>query len=132
MSKVSEWTMWRRVLLATVLCWLSASSLGLLFAACGSGHFEFRSLLLPGVIPVALFTCTLVALALTPLGVWALRTGKRNLWTFGPAIWLGLAAYDVMLIPRLGREALWAFPVLAAGALIGLGSLPPRDRRESA
>jgi len=60
------------------------------------------TLTLPGVVPVALIVSTVAALFMTPIAAWHLRTGVRNLCIFVPVLWVALAAYIVVVIPRTG------------------------------
>ena len=98
-------------------------TLGLLFAACASGHFSIRTLRLPGVVPVALIISTAIAIGMTPIAVWSLRTGTRNLCTYGPILWILLAACDVLVIPRTGTGP-WGLIPLAILGLFVLGRIP--------
>jgi len=57
--------MLNRILLAAGMSWRFSGTLGLLFAACASGRFSLRTLLLPGVVPVALIISTVLAVVKT-------------------------------------------------------------------
>jgi hypothetical protein len=122
----------RRILLAGLVSWLFTVTLGLLFAISMSGHFQPAALRLPGVIPVALTISTTVAIGITPIGVWAARTGRRNLWLLAPALWLLLAAYIVVVIPRVGSAAIYALIPLAVIGLVIVGFIPPRGATAAA
>ena len=117
-----------RVLLAAAMSWSFSVTLGLLFAAGVSGHFSLKMLRLPGVVPVALIGCTMVSFVATPLAVWALRTGAKNLCIFGPVLWIALAAYEVVVIPRTGAYGLPGLLVLAIAGLAALGFIPSAKR----
>jgi len=120
-----------RVLLAAAMSWSFSVTLGLLFAAGLSGHFSLRTLRLPGVVPVALIGSTMVSFVVTPLAVWALRTGAKNLCIFGPVLWIALAAYEVVVIPRTGAYGLPGLLVLGLGGVAILGLIPSAKRADS-
>src|ERR1700685_1467358 len=94
---------WNRILLAAAMSWAYSVTLGLLFAIVLSENHSPKDLLLPGVIPATLISSTVVAIAITPVAIWSVRTGTRNLWLYGPILWITLAAYVVFAIPRFGH-----------------------------
>src|SRR5271170_888788 len=100
-------TLLNRVLLAAALSWSYSATLGLLFACCVSGSFSFSALRLPGVVPIALIISTVASVFITPVAVWSLRTGLRNLQIYGPILWVVLAAYIVWAIPKTGGRGLY-------------------------
>lgn len=120
-----------KVLLAAAMSWSFSVTLGLLFASGVSGHFSLSTLRLPGVIPVALIVCTLVSVVVTPLAVWALRTGTKNLCIFGPILWIVLATYEVVVIPRTGAYGLSGLLVLGLAGLAILGLIPSAKRQDN-
>jgi hypothetical protein len=97
-------SMLTRILLAAGVSWIYSVSLGLLYAACASGHFDLRTLWLPGVIPVAMLFSTVVSIGITPIAVWSLRTGKKNLYIYGPILWIILATRQVGVSADLGAS----------------------------
>ncbi len=117
-----------RILSAVAMSWTYSVTLGLLSAVVVSGNYSLRSLLLPGVVPVALIGSTAVSIALTPLAVWSVRTGTMNLWFYGPILWLALAAYIVLAIPKLGHYGPYGLLFLAVLGLVVLGLIPARQR----
>jgi hypothetical protein len=119
--------LWNRILLAAALTWAYSTTLALLFAVAASENYSPRTLLLPGVVPVALIGSTIVSILVTPVAVWATRTGRRNLWLYGPILWVGLAAYIVFAIPRIGHYGPYGLLLLAALGLVALGFLPERQ-----
>ena len=119
--------LWNRILLAAALTWAYSTTLAFLFAVTVSGNYLPRTLLLPGVVPVALIGSTIVSILVTPIAVWAIRTGRRNLWLYGPILWVGLAAYIVFAIPRTGHYGPYGLLVLAVLGLVVLGFLPERQ-----
>jgi hypothetical protein len=118
--------LWNRILIAAVMSWACSVTLGLLFAIAVSGNYSPRTLLLPGVVPVALTGGTVVAIAITPVAIWSVRTGARNLWFYGPILWIGLAAYIVLAIPRAGHYGPYGLLCLAVLGLVVLGFIPAR------
>ena len=117
---------WTRVLIAAVMSWAFSVTLGMLFAIAVSGNYSPKTLLLPGVIPVALTGSAVVAIAMTPVAIWAVRTGARNLWLYGPILWIALAAYVVFAIPRAGNYGQYGLLFLAVLGLVVLGFIPAR------
>lgn len=115
-----------RILVAAGLSWAFSATLGLLFAVVISEDHSPRDLLLPGVIPVVLLGSTIVAIAITPVAFWAVRTGARNLWLYGPILWVLLAAYIVFAIPRAGHDGQYGVFFLAALGSLVLGFIPAR------
>ena len=117
---------WKRILIAATLSWIYSVTLGLLFAISVAEDHSPRFLLAPGVIPVALIGSTVAAIMMTPLAIWAVRTGKRNLWFYGPILWAALAAYIVFAIPMAGHYGPYGLLLIAALGLIILGFVPAR------
>jgi hypothetical protein len=116
--------MWNRVLLAAVLSWTYSVTLGLLFAASTSGRFSFSTLRLPGVVPVALLVSTFVSIAVMPIAIWSVRTGAKNLWRYAPILWIALAAYDIVVIPRTGAYGPYGLLLLGLVGLAAVGLIP--------
>jgi len=116
-----------KILLAALVSWIFSITLGLLFATTMSGRFIPNVIALPGVVRVALTIGTAAALLMTPIAVWAARTGTKNLWTFAPVLWLGLAAYIGVIIPRLGSGGIYGLLPLAVIGLVLLGAIAPRN-----
>jgi hypothetical protein len=119
-------TLWNRILTAALMSWAYSVTLGLLFAVVLSENQSPRDLLLPGVVPATLLGSTIVALAITPVAMWSVRTGTRNLWLYGPILWVALAAYVVFAIPRAGHYGQYGLLFLAALGLVVLGLIPAR------
>ena len=118
--------MWKRILLAAVMSWAYSVTLGLLFAIVLSENHSPRDLLLPGVVPATLIGSTIVAIAITPVAIWSVRTGTRNLWLYGPILWVALAAYIVFAIPRAGHYGQYGLLFLAVLGVVILGFIPAR------
>ena len=119
-------SLWNRILTAALMSWAYSVTLGLLFAVVLSENHSPRDLLLPGVVPATLLGSTIVALAITPVAIWSVRTGTRNLWFYGPILWVALAAYVVFAIPRAGHYGQYGLLFLAALGLVVLGLIPAR------
>ena len=117
-------TMLNRVLLAAGLSWVYSVTLGLLFAASTSGRLSFSTLRLPGVVPVALITSTIIALVMTPIAAWSVRTGTRNLCLYGPILWIVLAAWLVAVVPWNVAYGEYRVLILALVGLVFLGFIP--------
>lgn len=118
--------LWNRILVAAVMSWACSGTLGLLFAIVLSENHSPRDLLPPGVVPVALTGSTVVAIAITPVAIWSVRTGAKNLWFYGPILWIGLAAYIVLAIPRAGHYGPYGLLFLSVLGLVALGFIPAR------
>jgi hypothetical protein len=78
--------LWNKILVAAVMSWGYSVTLGLLFAVVVSEDHSLRTLMLPGVVPVALIGSMAAAIAITPVSIWSVRTGARNLWLYGPIL----------------------------------------------
>jgi hypothetical protein len=116
--------MLKRILLAAAISWSYSVTLGLLFAAHSSGSLSLSTLRLPGVVPVALIISTTVSIAITPIAVWSVRTGARNLRIYGPILWLALAAYIILVLPKVGRSGPLGLLCLSITGLVALGFVP--------
>jgi len=114
-------SMLNRVVLGAALSWVYAATLGLLFAACAAGGLSFSTLRLPGVVPVALISSTIAALLMTPVAVWAVRTGTRNLWLYGPILWIVLAVWLVLVVPWNAAYGEYSVLILGLVGLVILG-----------
>jgi hypothetical protein len=112
------------VLLAAAMSWVFSVTLGLLFAACTSGRFWPGTLRLPEVIPVALMISPEAAIAMTPVAIWSVRTGKKNLWLYAPILWIVLATYDILVVPRTGAYGPYGLLLLGFVGSVILGFIP--------
>ncbi|MGO9590984.1 MAG: hypothetical protein ACLP3K_13180 [Candidatus Acidiferrales bacterium] len=119
-------SVWNRILIAAVMSWAYSVTLGLLFAVAVSEDHSLRTLLLPAVVPVALIGSTIVAIAITPVAFWSVRTGARNLWLYGPILWIALAGYIFFVFPKVGYYGQYGLLFLAVLGLVVLGFIPPR------
>lgn len=107
------------------MSWVYSVTLGLLFAACASGHFSLNTLRLPAVVPIALLVSTVVSIAIAPIAIWSVRAGARNLRTYAPVLWLALAAFDVFVVPRTGAYGPYGLLLLSVIGVGVLGFIPP-------
>jgi hypothetical protein len=114
----------KRILLAATMSWVYSVTLGLLFAACASGHFSFSTLRLPGMVPVALIISTVAAIVMTPLAVWSVRTGVKNLCIYGPILWIILAGWVVAAVWWVPAYGLYSVLILGLVGLVVLGFIP--------
>lgn len=112
-----------RVLLAAGISWICSVTLGFVFAFRALG-FSFSTLTLPGVIPVALIASTAAALLMTPIAMWSVRTGMRNLSIYVPIIWVALAVYIVLVILRTGAHGPYGLFLLGIAGAVILGFIP--------
>src|SRR5579863_1207793 len=116
----------KRILLAAAISWGYSATLGMLFATRASGSFSLSTLRLPGVIPVAPIGSTVVAIGITPIAAWSVRTGVRNLCIYGPILWVLLAAYLVLVVPEIGAfSGELGLLILSIVGLVSLGFIPP-------
>ena len=118
--------LWNKILLAAVMSWAYSVTLGLLSAVAASENHSLRTLLLPAVVPVALIGSTIVAIAITPVAFWSVRTEARNLWFYGPILWIVLAAYIVFVFAKVGYYGQYGLLFLAVLGLVALGFIPAR------
>jgi hypothetical protein len=116
-----------RILLAGALSWGYSVSLGLLFASCASGRFSLSTLRLPGVVPVALIISTVVSIIITPIAVWSVRTGVKNLCVYAPILWIALATYDVLVVPKASAYGFYGLLLLGVIGLVVLGFIPAAE-----
>lgn len=116
---------WSRIILAALVSWLFSVSLALLFTISMTGRFEPMALRIPGAISIAVYISTAIATGMTPIAVWAGRTGGRNLRHFAPLLWIVLAMYIVVGIPRSGSLAIYCLVPLAVVGLLIIGLIPP-------
>ncbi|MFI5305694.1 MAG: hypothetical protein ACHQYP_12985 [Nitrospiria bacterium] len=70
--------MLRKILTVGGITWCYSALLGLFFAVCASGSISVQGLVetfdSPGVVPMAVFSSTIVAALYTPLVMWAFKT----------------------------------------------------------
>jgi hypothetical protein len=114
----------KRILLAAALSWFYSATLGLLFAACASGRLSFGTLRLPGVVPVALIASSIIALFMTPIAAWSVRTGTRNLRLYGPILWIALAGWVVAVVRWNPAYGLYSVLILGLVGLVFMGFIP--------
>lgn len=113
-----------RVMLAAAMSWCFSVTLGLLFAVSFSGHFVFQMLLLPETSFIAIAVSTAISILLIPFAAWSIRTGPKNLRVYAPLLWVALAIYVVMVVPRSGNHGLYGLLFFAVAGLVILGFIP--------
>lgn len=116
--------MLNRILLGAGFSWLFSVTLGLLFAFCAFGR---NALTLPAVFPMTLGFSTAISMLFAPLAVWAAKTGPGNLFTYGPILWLVLAADIVVGVSRRLALTQASLFVLSIIGLVVLGLIPRRN-----
>lgn len=123
----------KRVLLAAAMSWSFSVTLGLVFAVCvgsrdmrDSGHSSFDVLRLPAVVPVALMVGTAISILITPVAIWSVRTGVKNLLMYAPILWVALATYifAVLVIWKNAAYGLYGVAFLGAVGAAVLGFIP--------
>ncbi len=115
--------MLNRILLGIGFSWVFSFTLGLTFVFCAFGK---DALTLPAVFRMALSVSTLISLLFAPLAIWAAKTGARNLFIYGPILWLILAAHIVIGVKhRLALTQASLF-ILSVVGLVVLGLIPRR------
>lgn len=113
--------MLNRLLIAASVAWFSATSLALLFATGTSGDLSIHTLLLSGVIPVAVMFSTVIAVFMTPLVYWSLTSNNRNLGFYGSGLFLFLAAYIGMITPTNVQLSLYGSLAIGVVGVIAIG-----------
>ena len=113
--------MLNRLLIAASLSWFSATFLALLFAAGTSGDLSINALHLPGVIPIAVISSTIIAGIMTPLVYWGLALKSRNLIVYGLRLFLVLATYIGMVTPTNPALSLYGSLAMGAVGLVAIG-----------
>lgn len=73
------------------------------------------------MVPVALISSTIAALLMTPVAAWAVRTGTRNLWLYGPILWIVLAAWLIVVVPWNAAYGESSVLILGLVGLVVLG-----------
>ena len=113
--------MLKQILLGASVAWFAATLLGLLYAACTSGRISVDTLRLPGVVPVALLISTGIALLMTPLVVWAFKSGENSLIAYGAALFALLVIYMVLVTPTNPEFGLYGSVLLGIVGLVIIG-----------
>ena len=121
----------KRLLLAASLSWIFSGTLGLLLfirlTAKDPGSW-LSHLVSPGFIPITLAGSTVIAIGMTPVAVWSVRAGAKNLRIYGPVLWIVLATYTCVLVVIGDRAGIYGFCGLLALGFVGaaiLGFIPP-------
>jgi hypothetical protein len=109
--------MFKDIVIAGLVSWCIAVSLGTLFAATTSGRVTAATLRLPGIIPVMLIGATLTAVVFTPLVWWAFKPARKASIVGGVCMLCVLVAYILIITPQNVRMGLVGTYVLT---IIGL------------
>lgn len=113
--------MLKQILLGAAVAWCGATLFALLYAACTSGRLSFDTLRLPGVVPVALLISTGIALLMTPLVVWAFKSGDKSLLAYGAALFVLLVIYMIVVAPTNPEFGLYGSVLLGIAGLVIIG-----------
>lgn len=113
--------MLRRILVAACVTWSSSTFLALLFAAGTSGDLSIHTLLLPGVIPIAVMFSTVIAVFMTPLVYWSLTSNNRSLGFYGWGLFLFLAAYIGLITPANAQLSLYGSLAIGVVGVAAIG-----------
>lgn len=118
-------TMRTRIRVGISFTLLFSVSLGLLTASCSIGGCSILALSIWPIPAIAVGISLLIGLALVPLGIWAARTGLKNFYTYGLALWVLFATLTVFAFRRIDSFLEWE---VGAGiiALVILGMIPNR------
>lgn len=111
----------KQILLGASVAWSGATLLALLYASCVSGRLSFDTLRLPGVVSVALLISAGIALLMTPLVVWAFKSGEKSLIAYGGALFALLVVYMVGVAPSNPAFGLYGSVLLGIVGLIIIG-----------
>lgn len=115
----------KRILLAAAVSWCSASVLALLFAVFVSDNISLDSLRPPGVVLIALLTSTSIAVVMTPLALWAFRSGRRSGIGYGLGLFVILFGYIALVTPINPLWGLYGSVVFGAVGLVIIGYINP-------
>lgn len=115
----------KRVLLAATVSWCSAGLLALLFAASVGDRMSLDSLRRSGVVPIALLTSTEIAVVMTPLVLWAFRSGRRSGIGYGLGLFVILFGYIALVTPINPLWGLYGSVVFGAVGLVIIGYINP-------
>src|SRR5215831_1270590 len=113
--------MLKQIIVGASVSWCGATLLGLFYAACSSGRISLDTLRLPGVVPVALLTSTGIAVLVTPLVVWAFRSGRPTLVFYGAALFVLLLTYTGLIAPANAFLGLYGSVFLGIVGLVIIG-----------
>ena len=109
------------------MSWAASVAAGLVFACFTTGQFSLETLALPAVVPVAVIGSTVIAVLITPFVAWAMRTGPKNLYTYGFVLWVVAVIYPIWAVPRMAQLGFYSSVALTVCGLILLGFVPARE-----
>ena len=107
----------KRIFLSFVISWLAALSLGIVYGARVIGTVDLAKLWVMTVIQVAAIISSVIAVFLTPLIVWGLRSYGVIKWIL--LLWLLMIAWVLMIFALTHSGGL----VLIGGLLLSVGGL---------
>lgn len=79
----------------------------------------------PFVLTLALSIGLVTGLLVAPLAIWAAKTGKKNMYKYGPVFWLLLAGL-IAISFKMSYSFYWTLVASVTGLLV-LGVIPNRD-----
>lgn len=115
--------MLKQIIVGASVSWCGATLLALFYAACTSGRFSLDTLRLPGVIPIALLYSTGIAVLMTPLVMWAFKSGGSHLILYGSALFVLLLTYVFLIAPTSASYGLLGSVFLGLVGLVAIGFL---------
>jgi hypothetical protein len=110
----------KRILLSFGISWLAAVSLGIIYGARVVGRISIADLWVMGVIQIATIVSSVIALVLTPLIAWILRSYAVIKWI--AVLWLLMVLWILAIIglSQNGALALDSAVLLTVGGLVGI------------
>jgi hypothetical protein len=114
----------KQIIVWACVAWCVSAVLGLLFAAATSGRISIDALRPPGVVPVAMLISTGIAVLMTPLVVWAFKSGQKSLIAYGAALFALLVIYMIVVAPTYPGFGLYGSVLLAIAGLVIIGFIP--------
>lgn len=115
--------MLKQIIVGAAVSWCGVFLLGLFYAAGTSGRFSLDTLRLPGIIPVAILYSTVIAVLLTPLVMWAFKSGGSNLILYGSGLFVLLLTYILIVTPISASYGLVGSVFLGVVGLVTIGFL---------
>jgi hypothetical protein len=116
----------RRIFISFVISWFASVSLGIIYGARVVNRASFADLWVMGVVQVAAIISSVIALLLTPLVAWGLRSYSVIKWFL--LLWLLMVAWVVTIIAvtHNGAFVLDGALLLTIGGLIGIKVMADR------
>jgi len=110
----------KRILVSFGISWLAAVSLGIIYGVRVVGRISIADLWIMGVIPIATIISSVIAVFLTPLIAWILRSYAVIKWI--AVLWLLMVLWVLAIIglSQNGPLALDSAVLLTVGGLVGI------------